>query len=152
MEEKSVSGQKIIDGLQDVAAGRVTLTEYSWPKLYVCESRGSTRDGTLTGDEVFSVSTDPAVPGWETDGGCAGYGISAVWASRIVLAANAHHRLIAAAEAAIAYDDAIRSCGNDPDKMTSFQTAQGDDLDSLYLDWMTKARSALHSATRAGGG
>lgn len=42
---------------------------------------------------------------------------------------------------AILYDDAIRACANDPKKMSSFCTAQGDNLDAIYLDWITKARS-----------
>lgn len=53
------------------------------------------------------------------------------------------------AEAAVAYDDAIRSCANDPEKMASFCSAQGDDLDELYFRWMTLARRAL--STHVGG-
>ena len=52
-------------------------------------------------------------------------------------------RLREACTAAIAYDDAIRLCGDDPSKMSSFCTASGDDLDTLYFDWMLKARKAL---------
>jgi hypothetical protein len=37
------------------------------------------------------------------------------------------------AEAVREYDEAIRSCANDPEKMASFCTAQGDDLDMLYF-------------------
>ena len=51
--------------------------------------------------------------------------------------------LTLACQAAIRYDDAIRSCANDPKKMASFCSAQGDDLDALYFDWITKARKAL---------
>jgi len=51
--------------------------------------------------------------------------------------------LYAAAVAAIAYDAAIHSCANDPDKMTEFGTAQGDDLDLLYADWIDKAGAGL---------
>ena len=54
--------------------------------------------------------------------------------------------LIAACEAAIAYDKAIQSCANDPDKMASFCTAQGDDLDTLYADWISKSTAALGRA------
>lgn len=54
--------------------------------------------------------------------------------------------LVAAAKAALAYDTAIASCANDPEKMASFCTAQGDDLDSLYADWIDKARAALAKA------
>jgi hypothetical protein len=50
---------------------------------------------------------------------------------------------VEAAKAAIAYDDAIQACANDPETMTSFCSAEGDDLDSLYADWITKARAAL---------
>jgi hypothetical protein len=45
--------------------------------------------------------------------------------------------------AAVAYDDAIRACANDPDKMSSYCSAEGDDLDALYLRWMNLARAAL---------
>jgi len=48
-----------------------------------------------------------------------------------------------ACEAAIKYDTAIRKCGDDPDKMASFCTVQGNDLDNLYEDWINKARTAL---------
>ena len=52
--------------------------------------------------------------------------------------------LAEASEAALAYDFAIRSCANDPDKMASYCTSQGDTLDDLYLAWLTKSRFALH--------
>lgn len=48
-----------------------------------------------------------------------------------------------AARAAIAYDKAIQRCANDPGSMSSFCTAQGDDLDSLYAAWIKKSRAAL---------
>ena len=51
--------------------------------------------------------------------------------------------LVAACKAAIAYDEAIRACANEPTKMASFCTAQGDTLDNLYAAWMCKARSAI---------
>ena len=57
--------------------------------------------------------------------------------------ADENARLREACTAAIAYDDAIRLCGDDPSKMSSFCTASGDDLDTLYFDWMLKARKAL---------
>lgn len=50
---------------------------------------------------------------------------------------------IEACKAAIEYDKAIESCAGDPEKMSSFCTAQGDDLDTLYFDWMTKAKQAV---------
>lgn len=37
------------------------------------------------------------------------------------------------AAAVRAYDRAINSCGNDPEKMASFCSATGDDLDTLYF-------------------
>ncbi len=45
--------------------------------------------------------------------------------------------------AACVYDDAIRACADDPDKMASFCTAQGKDLDDLYTDWMVKSRAIV---------
>jgi hypothetical protein len=70
--------------------------------------------------------------------------------------AEANARLIAAApdflvaaRAAIAYDAAIESCANDPSKMASFCSAQGDDLDTLYVDWIEKSRAAIAKATGA---
>lgn len=56
---------------------------------------------------------------------------------------------IEAMEAALAYDEAIRSCANDPDKMSSYCTAQGDDLDSLYFGWLDKSRAALAALRKA---
>lgn len=50
---------------------------------------------------------------------------------------------IDACKAAIEYDKAIEACAGDPEKMSSFCTAQGDDLDALYFDWITKAREAV---------
>ncbi len=65
--------------------------------------------------------------------------------ANIVIAAAAPE-LYAACEAAIAYDDAIAACGNDPRQMSSFCTAQGDTLDSLYEDWIRKSTAALARA------
>lgn len=48
-----------------------------------------------------------------------------------------------ATRAALAYDEAIRACANDPEKMASFCSAHGDNLDSLYAKWITLARLAL---------
>lgn len=61
-------------------------------------------------------------------------------------AGNCHAELMEAAKAAVAYDQAIESCGNNPNGMASFCTAEGADLDALYLDWRTKARAALAKA------
>lgn len=55
--------------------------------------------------------------------------------------------LLKAAEAAIAYDNAIYACANDTDKMYSFCTAEGKDLDALYEDWIYKSKEAIKKAT-----
>jgi len=52
--------------------------------------------------------------------------------------------LESACEAAIRYDEAIQRCANSPGKMSSFCTAEGDDLDFLYEDWITKSQKALN--------
>jgi hypothetical protein len=57
-------------------------------------------------------------------------------------------RLREACSAAVKYDEAIKSCGNDPEKMSSYCSVQGDDLDSLYFNWMTKAKAALNEPAR----
>jgi len=54
--------------------------------------------------------------------------------------------LVAAAQAALAYDRAISSCANEPGKMASFCTAQGDDLDTLYFNWVNASKQALAQA------
>lgn len=58
-------------------------------------------------------------------------------------AAEALDAMEAAARAAVAYDDAIRACANSPEKMASFCSAQGEDLDALYEKWQTLSISAL---------
>ena len=55
--------------------------------------------------------------------------------------------LLDAARCAIAYDAAIQSCANDPDRMSSFCTAEGDSLDALYAAWIDAARAAIAKAT-----
>ncbi len=69
--------------------------------------------------------------------------LDSIDAEFIVLAANNHEELVKAAKAACAYDAAILSCGDDPEAMSSFCTAEGTDLDALYLDWITKSRNVL---------
>jgi hypothetical protein len=64
-------------------------------------------------------------------------------AELIVRAVNAHDDLVAAAKAAVRYDEAIRACANDPKRMASFCTAEGDDLDALYEAWQAKSQAAL---------
>lgn len=51
--------------------------------------------------------------------------------------------ILGACVKAIAYDEAIRSCADDPKKMASFCTAEGESLDSLYAAWITAARGAV---------
>lgn len=60
---------------------------------------------------------------------------------------NAANELFAACKAAIAYDDAIVACANDPSKMSTYCTAEGQDLDTLYLDWIEKSKLAIAKAT-----
>ena len=59
--------------------------------------------------------------------------------------------LLEAAKAAVAYDEAIRGCANDPDKMSSYCTAGGDDLDTLYFRWLTLARAGIAKAEGGAG-
>ena len=61
----------------------------------------------------------------------------------ILRAVNAYAALIDAARAAITYDAAIQACANDPARMASFCTAEGENLDALYEAWITKSRVAL---------
>ena len=56
--------------------------------------------------------------------------------------------LLAACEAAIAYDSAIHACANDPNKMASYCSAQGDTLDALYDAWITKSLNAIAKVKR----
>lgn len=51
--------------------------------------------------------------------------------------------LVDACEAALKYDSLIEQCSNDPNKMSSACTAEGDDLDTLYEDWLNKSNLAL---------
>lgn len=54
--------------------------------------------------------------------------------------------MYAACKAAIAYNEALKSCANDPDKMSSFCTAEGDDLDLLYESWIRLSAAAIVKA------
>ena len=58
-------------------------------------------------------------------------------------ACNNYDALVKIAELAVAYDNEIKKCANDPDKMASHCTAQGKSLDELYLEWMILSRKAL---------
>jgi hypothetical protein len=61
------------------------------------------------------------------------------------IALKAHRQLLRdACFAAIEYDKAIRACANDPEKMASFCTAQGQNLDDLYLAWIGATRNAIY--------
>jgi len=51
-----------------------------------------------------------------------------------------------ACRAALRYDAAIETCADDPERMASFCTAEGDDLDALYLDWIGKSRQVVATA------
>lgn len=57
--------------------------------------------------------------------------------------------LLDAARAAVRYDEAIQSCANDPEKMSSFCSAEDETLDDLYTDWIDKARAAIAKAEGA---
>ena len=63
--------------------------------------------------------------------------------ARLIAAAP---ELLAAAQAAIAYDREIQACANDPDKMSSHCSAAGQTLDELYSDWLHKSRAAIAKA------
>lgn len=56
-------------------------------------------------------------------------------------------RLSELAKRVIDYDNAIESCGNDPDKMSSLCTAQGDDLDTLYFMMVDAAKAIKRDET-----
>jgi hypothetical protein len=51
--------------------------------------------------------------------------------------------LVQLARAAVAYDEAIKECANDPDRMASYCTAEGEDLDTLYFDVIGEAHRVL---------
>jgi hypothetical protein len=57
------------------------------------------------------------------------------------MASNA--MLVKAAKAALEYDQAINACANDPDAMATYCTAQGENLDMLYSNWISAAKEAM---------
>jgi hypothetical protein len=63
--------------------------------------------------------------------------------ARLIAAAP---ELLAAAEAAVAYDAEIQGCANNPDRMASHCTAQGQTLDDLYERWIALSLAALAKA------
>lgn len=48
--------------------------------------------------------------------------------------------------AVLAYDRAIRACANDPEKMSSFCSADGEDLDTLYLNMLERAAEVAEAS------
>jgi hypothetical protein len=56
------------------------------------------------------------------------------------------------ARAILAYDQAIQSCADDPEKMASFCTAEGDRLDDLYFRMLELARFILSQPETASEG
>ena len=55
-------------------------------------------------------------------------------------------KLLEACQAGIIYSKAIESCANDPEKMASFCTAEGDTLDELYFNWINRCDKAIAQA------
>lgn len=53
---------------------------------------------------------------------------------------TAQETLLVLAREVVAYDEAIQACANDPERMSSFCTAEGEDLDTLFLRAVTLAR------------
>lgn len=51
--------------------------------------------------------------------------------------------LVKVMDASIRYDEALTLCAADPGKLTKFQTVQGDNLDTLYDDWINGARKIV---------
>ena len=41
------------------------------------------------------------------------------------------------------YDKAVEECANNPEKMSSFCTAEGQNLDQLYFDMLDKAERLI---------
>ena len=73
---------------------------------------------------------------------------SVALADFIVQAANAHDALVKAAKAALKYDESIagRATRGEYDMAGSHAVGEGDDLDALYLDWITKSGAAIKLA------
>ncbi len=68
--------------------------------------------------------------------------------AEIVQAVNAHDALVKAAKAALKYDESIagRATRGEYDMAGSHAVGEGDDLDALYLDWITKSGAAIKLA------
>lgn len=63
-----------------------------------------------------------------------------------VLAAVGAPTLLEAALAGAAYRVALAQCANDPQRMASFCTATGDDLDTLFEKWDRLSKEAIAKA------
>lgn len=57
-------------------------------RFYVVDFRYDDKDVHRDDEKVFTVSTDPNTPGWQTDGGYDGYGLTKSQAQFLVDAAN----------------------------------------------------------------
>jgi hypothetical protein len=57
-------------------------------KFYVVDFRYDEKDVHEDHEKVFTVSNDPNEPGWDTDGGYDGYGLTKAQAQFLVDAAN----------------------------------------------------------------
>jgi hypothetical protein len=75
-----------------------------------------------------------------------GYGQKSIALRDGLIAYHGMEPLQDAARAAVAYDAAIQSAANDPNKMSSLRTAEGEDLDALYARWISLSRAALQKA------
>jgi hypothetical protein len=53
-------------------------------------------------------------------------------------------------EAVLKYDRAIQDCAGDPKRMSSYCTARGEDLESLYLAWLILAQELKKKYSREG--
>lgn len=54
--------------------------------------------------------------------------------------------LLAAVQAGKSYRDALAQCADDPQRMASFCTAEGDDLDTLFAEWERLSNAAIAKA------
>ena len=64
----------------------------------------------------------------------------------MVTKTEVNQKLLKACKHAIKYDKAIESCGNEPKKMSSYCTAEGETLDKLYSKWIESAKQAIIKA------
>jgi hypothetical protein len=105
--------------------------------LTITDGKPDANRGFVNGRRIATMSGDFPLPERQAN------------AALIVRTANAHDALVAACEAALRYDAGIcgRAARGEVDLIESGGgVAAGDDLDALYLDWVTKARAALARA------